>query len=146
MLGAPSSLRKTETAVSGFEGLTISLTHLRDIKSRARIGPAGPGLGRPCHLVKGEGKRQSEFDMEMQSSDVSGRNTRLKRGALDRKCRAPQLRDSSKLAYGSEDLLKAARDLSQSQQRTVPPNITAAHDLAQLPSCRGPTTRSGKRI
>ena len=48
------------------------------VKSRARIGPAGPGLGRPGRLTtwsKERGKRQSEFGMEMQNNEVSGRNT-----------------------------------------------------------------------
>ena len=48
------------------------------VKSRARIGPADPGFGRPGRLttwVQERGKRQPEFGMEMQSNEVSGRNT-----------------------------------------------------------------------
>ena len=41
-----------------------------DRTGQPRVGPAGPF----DHLVKGEGKRQSEFGMEMQSNEVSGRN------------------------------------------------------------------------
>ena len=48
------------------------------VKSWAWIGPAGPGLGSPGRLTtwsKERGKRQSEFGMETQGNEVSGRNT-----------------------------------------------------------------------
>ena len=54
--------------------------------------------------------------------------------------------DSSKNAYGSEEILNAARDLSQSQQLTVSPSIIVAYSRAQLLSCRGSTTLTGQRI
>ena len=53
-------------------------TFVVTVKSRARNRPAGPGLGRSGHLTtwsKERGKRQSEFGMEMQSNEVSGRNS-----------------------------------------------------------------------
>ena len=54
--------------------------------------------------------------------------------------------DSSKNAYGSEEILNAAHYLSQSQQLTVSPNIISAYSCSQLLSCCGSTTRTGQRI
>ena len=46
------------------------------VKSRAPIGPAGPGLGRPGRLTTWS-KEREKAGMEMQSNEVSGRNTDL---------------------------------------------------------------------